>query len=45
LFAAHVLAFSNYAGINDPQFFAHAIAVGGLAMKRPAAPAGGAGGH
>src|SRR5437870_1408697 len=26
LFAAHVLAFSNYAGINDPQFLAHAIA-------------------
>jgi hypothetical protein len=30
LFAAHVLAFSNYAGINDPQFLAHAIAGAGL---------------
>jgi hypothetical protein len=36
LFAAHVLAFSNYAGINDPQFLAHAIAGAGLLTILPA---------
>ena len=36
LFAAHVLAFSNYAGINDPQFLAHAIAGAGLLTMLPA---------
>jgi hypothetical protein len=36
LFAAHVLAFSNYAGINDPQFLAHAIAGAGLLAILPA---------
>ena len=35
LFAAHVLAFSNYAGINDPQFLAHAIAAAGLLTVLP----------
>lgn len=35
LFAAHVLAFSNYAGINDPQFLAHAIAGAGLLAILP----------
>ena len=35
LFAAHVLAFSNYAGINDPQFLAHAIAGASLLTLLP----------
>src|SRR5258705_5343474 len=36
LFAAHVLAFSNYAGINYPQFLAQAIAGAGLLTILPA---------